>query len=94
MTIIGLIALKIAWDFVGKLYDIGIISVKISGYIIHWIIRLVVFIVIFYFCNILMWLTKFIYTYRSIVLLVIVILGIIIVIFKIVKYVNKVRSKK
>lgn len=41
--VIGLIALKAAWNIVGNLYDLGIIEGKTSGSIIHWGIRFFVF---------------------------------------------------
>ena len=85
MGIVGIIAFKIAWDFVHQLYDWGIISGSNSGSIIHWSVRIIVFVVVFYIFNWIIWLTKFIYKYR---LLIFIILGIVIVfliIFKIIK---------
>ena len=81
MTVIGLFAFGIAWRCVGKLYDNNIISGKNSGSLIHWTIRLVVFIALFYIFNLLIWLTKFIYIHRQIICIIIcsaVILAIII----------------
>ena len=48
LSIVGIIALKVAWNFVGKLYDYGIITGKSLGSIIHWTIRLITFIFLFY----------------------------------------------
>ena len=83
MTVIGLFAFGIAWRCVGKLYDNNIISGKNSGSLIHWTIRLVVFIALFYIFNLLIWLTKVIYIHRQIICIIIcsvVILAIIITI--------------
>ena len=92
MTVIGLFAFGIAWRCVGKLYDNNIISGKNSGSLIHWTIRLVVFIALFYIFNFLIWLTKVIYIHRQIICIIIcsvVILAIIItIIYKIIKRKN------
>lgn len=66
LSIVGIIALKVAWDFVGKLYDSGIIMGKSSGSIIHWTIRLITFIVLFYILSGIIWLTKIIYTHKTV----------------------------
>jgi len=71
MTVIGLFAFGIAWRCVGKLYDNNIISGKNSGSLIHWTIRLIVFIVLFYIFSLFMWLTKFIYLHRQIICIII-----------------------
>lgn len=47
MGIIGIIAYLIAYRAVGKLYDYNIISGRKSGSIVHWIIRLLVWMIIF-----------------------------------------------
>lgn len=65
LSLVGIIALKVAWDFVGKLYDYGIIMSKSSGSIIHWTIRLITFIVLFYILSGIIWLTKFIYLHKT-----------------------------
>ena len=65
LGIVGIIALKVAWDFVGKLYDSGIIMGKSSGSIIHWTIRLITFIVLFYILSGIIWLTKIIYSHKT-----------------------------
>ena len=65
LSIIGVIALKVAWNFVGKLYDYGIIIGKSSGSIIHWIIRLMIFTVLFYILGGIIWLTKLVYLYKT-----------------------------
>ena len=69
MTIVGIIAFKIAWDFVHQLYDWGIISGSNSGSFIHWSVRTIAFIVVFYIFSLIIWLTKFIYTYSNIKLM-------------------------
>lgn len=66
LSIVGIIALKVAWDFVGKLYVSGIIMGKSSGSIIHWTIRLITFIVLFYILSGIIWLTKIIYSHKTV----------------------------
>ena len=85
MTIVGIIAFKIAWDFVHRLYDWGIISGSNSGSFIHWSVRTIAFIVVFYIFSLIIWLTKFIYTYRFVILIVLGIVTLFIIIFKIIK---------
>ena len=70
LSIVGIIALKVAWNFVKKLYDYGIIMSKSSGSIIHWAIRLVTFIVLFYILSEIIWLTKFIYSYKTAIMII------------------------
>lgn len=70
LSLVGIIALKAAWNFVGKLYDYGIIMSKSSGSIIHWTIRLITFIVLFYILSGIIWLTKFIYLYRTAIIII------------------------
>ena len=86
LTIIGFIAYRVAWKFVGKLYDDDIISGSSIGSIIHWAVRVIVFIVVFYICSLVLWLIKFILSipiWVWIVLLVCAVLTItIIIIFK------------
>ena len=60
LTIIGLIAFSVAWRFVGSLYDMDIINGKFIGSIIHWTVRVIVFIVVFYVFSFVLWLIKFI----------------------------------
>lgn len=48
MTIIGIIAYGIAYGLVGRLYNYDIIDGRGAGHILHWIIRLIVFAIIFY----------------------------------------------
>lgn len=48
MAIIGAIALLVAYGVVGKLYRFGLIYGREAGHVLHWIIRLIVFVTIFY----------------------------------------------
>ena len=48
LAIIGSIAFPIAYGVVGKLYRFGLIYGREAGHVLHWIIRLIVFIAIFY----------------------------------------------
>ncbi len=70
LSIVGIISLKVVWNFVGKLYDYGIIMSKSSGSIIHWTIRLITFIVLFYILSGIIWLTKFIYLYKIAIIII------------------------
>lgn len=82
LSIVGIIALKVAWDFVGKLYDYGIIMGKLSGSIVHWTIRLITFIVLFYILSEIIWLTKFIYLYKTVSIIILVSSVIFIILYK------------
>ena len=48
MAIIGVIAYRIAYNLVGRLYIFDIIDGRVAGHILHWSIRLIVFAIIFY----------------------------------------------
>lgn len=48
MAIIGIISYAIAYGLVGKLYNYHMIDGRGAGHILHWIIRLIVFVIIFY----------------------------------------------
>lgn len=74
MVVIGLIAFGIAWRCVRKLYDNNIISGRNSGSLIHWTIRLIAFIVLFYIFSLVIWLTKFIYIHRYIICIILCII--------------------
>lgn len=82
LSIVGIISLKVAWDFVGKLYDYGIIMGKLSGSIVHWTIRLITFIVLFYILSEIIWLTKFIYLYKTVSIIILVSSVIFIILYK------------
>ena len=47
MSIIGVLAYLIAFKVVGKLYIFDVISGRLAGHILHWIIRLFTFVIIF-----------------------------------------------
>lgn len=47
ITIIGVIAYKIAYRSVGDLFRFDLIDGREAGHVLHWIIRLIVFIFIF-----------------------------------------------
>ncbi|HJJ10633.1 MAG TPA: hypothetical protein OIM49_02560 [Clostridiaceae bacterium] len=92
MAIIGLIAYRIAWKCVRKLYNNYIISGKGIGSITHWTIRLIVFSLIFYVCSFSIWITKFIYTYKTIILGCAIGIIIIIITIKIIKNNKKIKK--
>jgi hypothetical protein len=48
MAIIGVVAYIIAYSLVGKLYSYDLIDGRGAGHFLHWIIRFIVFVVIFY----------------------------------------------
>lgn len=71
MTIIGIIAFSIAWKTVEKLYQNHIIEGKIIGSIIHWSVRLIVFLIVFYIAIGFLWLTKVFVKYKNIMIMLI-----------------------
>lgn len=89
LSLVGIIALKVAWDFVGKLYDYGIIMSKSSGSIIHWTIRLITFIVLFYILSGIIWLTKFIYLHKTESIIILSSSVIVIILYKFIQKVYK-----
>lgn len=89
LSIVGIIALKVAWNFVGKLYDYGIIMGKLSGSIIHWTIRLITFIVLFYILSGIIWLTKFIYLYKTVSIIILVSSVIFMILYKFIQKVYR-----
>lgn len=60
LAVVGFAAYIIAYDAVGDLYSDGWINGSAVGSIIHWIIRLFVFIVIWAITYFVIWLAKFI----------------------------------
>ena len=72
LTIITFAAYAIAFRTVGDLYDGGMISGSAAGSILHWIIRLIVFVVIWAITYFVIWLVKLIFAHW---LLIVSILG-------------------
>lgn len=60
MGVIGLIAFGVAWNMVGDMYRGGIISSREAGSIFHWIIRLIVFSILFLVNSVVMWIIRLI----------------------------------
>lgn len=89
LSIVGIIALKVAWDFVGKLYDSGIIMGKSSGSIIHWTIRLITFIVLFYILSGIIWLTKIIYSHKTVSAIILASIVIFMILYKFIQKVYR-----
>jgi hypothetical protein len=58
MAIIGLIAFSIAWNVVGNMYRDGLITSREVGSVFHWIIRLIIFSVLFIVISVVMWIIK------------------------------------
>lgn len=77
LAIIALAAYAIAFQAVGDLYDSGMISGSTAGSVLHWIIRLIVFVVIWAVTYFVIWLVKLIFAHW---LLIVSILGGILVI--------------
>lgn len=59
MLVVGEIAFRVAWSFVGDLYRMGAIDGKASGSIIHWIIRLIAYVVCAYIIRGGIWIYEF-----------------------------------
>ncbi len=57
---IGFIAFVVAWNIVGSLYTNDIISGRTSGSILHWIIRLITFVVLFSVVGVILQIFRFI----------------------------------
>ena len=93
LGIIGIIALKVAWNSVRKLYDCGIIMTKSSGSIIHWIIRLITFTTLFYILSVVMWLTKYINSNKAISIIILVSIIIIFILYKFIQKLYKNNKK-
>ena len=63
LAIIAFSAYAIAFRTVGDLYDGGMISGSAAGSILHWIIRLIVFVVIWAITYFVIWLAKLIFAH-------------------------------
>ena len=72
LAIIAFAAYAIAFRSVGDLYDGGMISGSTVGSVLHWIIRLIVFVVIWAVTYFVIWLAKLIFAHW---LLIVSILG-------------------
>lgn len=72
LAIIAFSAYAIAFRAVGNLYDDGMISGSTAGSLLHWIIRLIVFVVIWAVTYFVIWLAKLIFAHW---LLIVSILG-------------------
>lgn len=62
MAIVGFIAFAVSWNIVGSLYRNDMISGRTSGSILHWIIRLITFVVLFSAISLLIRVIRFIMT--------------------------------
>lgn len=72
LAIIAFAAYAIAFRTVGDLYDGGMISGSTAGSVLHWIIRLIVFVVIWAITYFVIWLAKLFFAHW---LLIVSILG-------------------
>jgi len=50
---------KIAFKFIGEFYVLGLISSREAGSFLHWIIRFIFFILLFYIFTLLIWMMQF-----------------------------------
>ena len=82
-----------AWNFVGKLYDYGIIIGKSSGSIIHWTIRLMIVTVLFYILSGIIWLTKLVYLHKTESISILVSSVIIFILYKFIQIIKDMRLK-
>ena len=71
LVVVGLAAYIIAYRAVGGLYSNGWINGRTAGSALHWIIRLIVFVVIWAITRGIIWLVRFITAHWVIVLSVI-----------------------
>ncbi|MEE0883851.1 MAG: hypothetical protein U0L59_01335 [Faecalimonas sp.] len=88
LSIIGYISYKVAFSKVGQMYHDKTITGRGIGSIIHWIIRLICFVIIWAITYGVIWLIKVIIRYRKIIewsLLAIIIIAIFIKVFVIVR---------
>lgn len=60
MLIVGELAFRLAWNLVGDMYHIGLISSKESGSFFHWTARLISYVCCAYLIRGVIWLYKFI----------------------------------
>ncbi|MDD3228053.1 MAG: hypothetical protein PHE09_02450 [Oscillospiraceae bacterium] len=60
MLVVGEIAYRLAWGFVGNLYRIGAIEGRTSGSCIHWSIRLVAYVLCAYMIRGFIWIYEFV----------------------------------
>lgn len=67
LAIIALAAYAIAFQAVGDLYDSGMISGSAAGSVLHWFIRLFVFVVIWAVTYFIIWLAKLIFAHWVVV---------------------------
>lgn len=84
MAVIGLIAFAIAWSVVGRLYADGMIDGRGIGSLIHWVIRLVVFIVVFYVFSLVLWIGRVMLTlpWWAAILIVLAVIAVIVLIMR------------
>ena len=48
LAVIGEIAFRLAFDWIGDLYRMGIIDGRIAGHVLHWIFRFIIYTFVFY----------------------------------------------
>lgn len=71
LGLIGIIAFTIAYDKVGEMFKLGEISSKGIGSLIHWVIRLIIFVALWAITYGVIWLVKQIIAYWLLILLAI-----------------------
>lgn len=55
LGIVGLIAFFVAFRATGSLYDMGLITGRSTGSLVHWTIRLIVFAFLFWVLSLIVW---------------------------------------
>lgn len=63
MAAVGAVAFSIAFRLVGKLYHLDIIDGRFMGSILHWVIRLIVFVFLFVFVSLIILFVKLVITF-------------------------------
>ena len=86
LIVIGTIAYTVAFRKVGQLYDSGFISGSMIGSVIHWTIRLILFILMWIAINLIIKAYYFIYLHYKLICIILFIAFIIVVQFKSSKY--------
>ena len=85
MAIIGVIAFNVAFKMVGDLYRSDIISGSSIGSLLHWIIRIIVFVLLVLLVSLAIWLVKLIIAVPAWIWFALLAIGVIALIIYIVK---------
>lgn len=75
MGVLAVVAFSVAFKFVGFLYKLDIISGKASGSLIHWSVRLLVFLILYILVTLIILLVRLIITIPTTVWLILLTIG-------------------